>query len=71
MNLFEKNLKKIMEVIEKYGAVRDIKICNSSVVVKVPYPSSNPKPSKVVEIDLNKANEFEIKFVLGDERSEI
>lgn len=71
MNLFEKNLKKIIETIEKYGSVRDVKICNSSIVITSPSTKDNPKPSVVREIDLNRANEFEIKFILGDERSEI
>ena len=71
MELHEKTLKKIIREIEKYGAVRDVKILNNSIVIIPPSPQSNPKPSKVIEIDLNRAKEFEIKFILGDEKEKI
>ena len=68
MNLHEKNLKKIIKEIEKYGAVIDVQICNNSYIICPPSPTSNPKPSKVIEIDLNRAKDFMIKFKLGDEK---
>ena len=68
MNLHEKNLKKIIQEIEKYGAVLDIQILNNSVIVCLPSPPSNPKPSKIIEVDLNRAKDFIIKFKLGDEK---
>jgi len=73
MNLFEKNLKKIIECIEKYGSVRDIKICNSSIFIPVPTlpKEKGKKPTIIKELDLNRANEFEIKFVLGDKKENL
>lgn len=66
MNLHEKNLKNIIQEIEKYGAIQDVQICNSSLIVCPPSPLSNPKPSKIIEIDLNRAKDFVIKFKMGD-----
>lgn len=66
MNLHEKNLKKIIKEIEKYGAVQEVKIINSSTIICPPSTSSNPKPSKIIEVDLNRGKDFVIKFKLGD-----
>lgn len=71
MKLHEKNLKKIIKVIEKYGAVKDVRILNNSIIICPVSHQSNPEPSKVIEIDLNKAKEFEIKFILGDVKGKI
>lgn len=70
MNLHETNLKKIIRVIEEYGAVLDVQICNNSIVICHPSSTSKPKPAKVTEIDLNRAKDFIIKFKLGDMKSE-
>lgn len=70
MNLHEKNLKKIIKEIEKYGAVIDVQICNNSLIICPPSPPSDPKPSKIIEIDLNRGKDFIIKFKLGDIKGE-
>lgn len=71
MRLFERNLKKIIKEIEKYGSVRNVEVENSSLVILSPSLPSDPKPSKISEVDLNKANKFKISFILGDEKDEI
>jgi len=68
MNLHENNLKKIVECISKYGVIKDILILNNSIIVR---PLSIDKPSKLIEIDLNRAKDFQINFTLGDEKKEI
>ena len=69
MKLHEKNLKKIIKFIEKYGVINEVKIKNSSVTVDIPTPKSKqPMASTLKEIDLNKPKEFDITFKMGDKK---
>lgn len=67
MKLFEKNLNKIIKVIEKYGVVGDVEIMNSSILISV--PAAEDGLAHVMEVDLNKPNRFKISFTLGDKKS--
>lgn len=72
MKLHEKNLKEIIKHIEKYGVIKEIKIKNSAMSISLPTPKSKqPAPSQLKELDLNRPKEFEISFVMGDEKSEL
>ena len=71
MNLHEKNLKEIIKAIEKYGSVRDVRILNNSIYICHPSPTKKSKPALVSELDLNRPKEFEIKFILGDEKKQL
>jgi len=62
MKLYEDKLKKIIAYIEQFGAIKDVKIINSSILLR------EPIKSKVIEFDLNKPNEYEIRFILGNEK---
>ena len=69
MKLQEKHLNRIIKFIEEFGAVDEVKIKNSST--KILPPVINGKLSKVMEVDLNRANRFEISFVLGDVKEDL
>ena len=61
MRLFEKNLKKIIKEIEKYGAVADVKILNSSKIIPTASPQSNPRPSRI-SLTLSKPRRVGLSF---------
>lgn len=65
MKLHEKNLKKIIRFIEEYGAIKDIKVKNNSIII-TPSFSIDGKPSRTIEVELNRANEYTITFMMGD-----
>lgn len=65
MKLHEKNLKKIIKVIEKYAVINKIEILNSEVSVCV------PKENKVIGIDLNKPLQFSMTFTLGEKKEKL
>ena len=65
MNLNETNLKKVIKSIEKYGAVREVKIKNSDVVCSIPLKN------EVKNIELNRPQTYIIEFVMGKTKGEI
>jgi hypothetical protein len=72
MKLFERNLYKIIDEIEKYAHIEDIGIKNSEVSNSIPIPKSKyPKISKVKTLDLSKPNKFTITFIMGDTKDEL
>lgn len=72
MKLHEENLKKIIEYIEMFGAIRDVNIKNNETILSIPDPSSKqPCPSKLKTLDLNRPKEFTINFVMGDTKEKI
>ena len=71
MNLHEETLKKIIKGIEKYAVIIDVQICNNSIIICPPNPRNSTKPVKVIELDLNRAKDFMIKFKLGDIKEKI
>lgn len=64
MKLHEKNLKKIIRFIEEYGIIDDVNIKNTSITINP--PAINGKPSKTIEVDLNRPQIYTITFTMGD-----
>ena len=71
MKLHEANLKKVIKFIEKYGAVKEVKIVNSSTIIRHASLPLSIDPCIVREVDLNKAKEFQISFIMGDIKKEL
>lgn len=65
MNLNEENLKDIIEYIERFGSVKDIRITNSAITV------TPPLDNKVMEIEMNRANEYTIRFIMGETKEQL
>ena len=63
MRIYEENLKKIINEISKYGIVTNIEIENSSISVTP--PTKKGKKTKLIEIDIKRANKFKISLVMG------
>jgi len=67
MKLYEKNLNKIIRAISEYGIVTNVEIENSSITITPP-TTPKKKESKILEIDLNRANKFKVSFLIADRK---
>ena len=72
MRLFERNLYKIIDEIEKYASIEDICIKNSEIMISIPIQTNKyPKVSKIKSLDLTRPNKFTITFKMGDIKGKI
>ena len=62
MKLYEKNLKKIIKFIEEYGAIEEVNIKNSTMIIAI----AGEESSQVNEMDLNRPKKYTITFTMGD-----